>query len=131
MTIEWAHEPAHGETEMPSTMLLDDPLILRPPARARADASPASLTLGGALTVATAGAFRKLLREAALAADARVLLDLTQVTALDASGIAALLDARRLFGEGGLTVRLNAAVRHALAVSHALPTFQPMEAPEP
>lgn len=112
-------------------MLLDDGVLLRPPARALAGPRPASLALAGALTVATAGAFRRLLRDAAPAGPEPVLLDLTQVTALDACGIAALLDARRVFGEGGLVVRLNAAVRHALAVAHALPAFEPMEAPAP
>jgi anti-anti-sigma factor len=86
--------------------------------RGRAPAGVACLRLAGPLTAATAPAFRARVQQAADDyGDARFLIDLYGVTAVDAAGIAALLDARRVLEAqtgGTLVLRANAVVCRAL-----------------
>lgn len=75
------------------------------------------LRLAGPLTAATAPEFRARVRHAIDHGHARVMVDLLAVTGLDAAGLAALLDARRLVhaqAGGTLVLRANAIVCRAL-----------------
>ncbi len=85
------------------------------------------LRLGGPLTTATAPRFRNLVRGYAKLGDVRLLVDLEAVPAIDASGIAALLDGLRVIGahEGGVMVlRVNKTVSRALKVSGTISAFR-------
>ena len=84
------------------------------------------LRLTGALTAATAPAFRARVRDVVDRGHARVVIDLQAVTGLDAAGLAALLDARRLFHaqDGGtLVLHANAIVCRALKETGTIAAF--------
>lgn len=77
----------------------------------------ARLRLCGVLTAATAAGMRALVRNYVSTGCARLLVDLEAVESIDAAGIAALLDARRLVetGAGGvLYLRVGSVVDRAL-----------------
>src|SRR5687768_11007400 len=78
-----------------------------------------SLRVAGPLTVATAPDLRRRLREET-AAGTGLVLDLEAVTGLDASGVAALLEAARV---GDVTVRVNPVVMLALKHTGTLTAF--------
>jgi anti-anti-sigma factor len=86
--------------------------------RGRAPGSVACLRMAGPLTAATAPAFSARVRQAIEDyGEARLLIDLHDVTAVDAAGIAALLEARRVLEAqtgGTLVLRANAVVCRAL-----------------
>ena len=85
-----------------------------------------SLRVAGPLTVATAPDLRRRLREETTAGGTQVVLDLQGVTGLDASGVAALLEASRVINGrrgGRLTVRVNPVVIRALKHTGALTAF--------
>jgi anti-anti-sigma factor len=88
------------------------------PDRGRVPASVACLRLAGPLTAVTAPAFTARVRQAIEDyGEARLLIDLHGVTAVDAAGIAALLEARRVLEAqtgGTLVLRANAVVCRAL-----------------
>lgn len=84
------------------------------------------LRFEGPLTAATAPRVRALIRERALRGDVRLLVDLQAVTALDAAGLAALLDGQRIvesYAEGALVLRPNRIVRQALKESGTIAAF--------
>lgn len=84
------------------------------------------LRLTGPLTAATAPQFRARVRDAVEHGHARVVVDLQAVTGLDAAGLAALLDARRLFhaqAGGTLVLRANAIVCRALKETGTIAAF--------
>lgn len=84
------------------------------------------LRFTGPLTAATAPALRRRVRHALASGHARLVIDLQAVTALDAAGIAALLDAHRtlLAQTGGtLVLRANALVCRALKDSGTIAAF--------
>jgi anti-anti-sigma factor len=87
---------------------------------------PVRVRLSGPLTAATAGAARTRLRECADRGDRSVVVDLLGVSALDACGVAALLDGqRRLVAHGGgMALRVNGIVSHALKASGTIAVFQ-------
>jgi anti-anti-sigma factor len=85
-----------------------------------------SLRVAGPLTLATAPDLRRRLREEARADHTPLVLDLQAVTGLDASGVAALLDASRYIDArrgGRLKVRANPVVIRALKESGTLTAF--------
>jgi|RhiMetdeSRZDD1v2_1073273.scaffolds.fasta_scaffold10096_7 anti-anti-sigma factor len=88
------------------------------PDRGPAPAGVACLRVAGPLTAVTAPGFRARVRQAVDDyGQARLLIDLNGVTAVDAAGIAALLDARRVLEAqtgGTLVLRANAVVCRAL-----------------
>jgi anti-anti-sigma factor len=80
----------------------------------------------GALTAATASALRARVRDAAGHGRARMELDLQAVTALDAAGVAAVLDARRVLEAqtgGTLVLRTNGLVCRALRTTRTISSF--------
>jgi anti-anti-sigma factor len=82
--------------------------------------------LAGPLTAATAATLRARVRDAIASGRRALELDLHAVTALDAAGIAALLDARRtLLAQAGgtLVLRTNALVCRALKGSGTIAAF--------
>jgi anti-sigma B factor antagonist len=84
------------------------------------------LRVDGALTAATAPALRARVRDAAGQGRARMELDLQAVTALDAAGVAALLDARRVLEAqtgGTLVLRTNGLVCRALRITGTIAAF--------
>ena len=84
------------------------------------------LRLAGPLTAATASRLREQVRDAIDHGDARIVLDLQAVTGLDAAGLAALLDARRmLFAQAGgtLVLRANGIVCRALKDTGTIAAF--------
>jgi anti-anti-sigma factor len=84
------------------------------------------LRVDGALTAATAPALRARVRDAAGHGHTRLELDLQAVTALDAAGLAALLDARRLLEArtgGTLVLRANGIVCRALKETGTIAAF--------
>jgi anti-sigma B factor antagonist len=86
----------------------------------------ARLRLSGLLTAATAPQLRALVREALERGHARVVVDLQAVTGLDAAGIAALLEARRLLQArtgGTLVLRANRIVCRALRTTRTIAAF--------
>ncbi len=92
------------------------------------------LRLRGPLTVSTAPRLRDLICAYTAAADRRLLVDLEGVTAVDASGIAALLDGQRAVAAtpaGGMFLRLNPTVTRALKRSGTLPAFRVWRSPTP
>lgn len=88
------------------------------PHRDRCPAGVTCLRLAGPLTAVTAPSLRARVRQAVDDyGEARLLIDLHGVTAIDAAGIAALLDARRVLETqtgGTLVLRANAVVCRAL-----------------
>jgi anti-sigma B factor antagonist len=80
----------------------------------------------GPLTAATASTLRARVRQALGSGEAGLVVDLQAVTALDAAGIAALLDARRSLraqAGGTLVLRANAIVCRALKESGTISAF--------
>jgi anti-sigma B factor antagonist len=95
-----------------------------------ADAPPPEglprLRVAGALTAATAPALRARVRDAVGRGHARMVIDLQAVTALDAVGIAALLDARRVLEArtgGTLVLCANRVVCRALKETGTITAF--------
>jgi anti-anti-sigma factor len=88
------------------------------PDTGRAPAGVACLRVAGPLTAVTTPAFSARVRQAVQDyGGARLLIDLHCVTAVDAAGIAALLEARRVLEAqtgGTLVLRANAVVCRAL-----------------
>lgn len=84
-----------------------------------------SLRVAGPLTVATAPDLRRRLQDETAAGGAPLVLDLQAVTGLDASGVAALLEASRAGSRRGghLTVRVNPVVIRALRSTGTLTAF--------
>ena len=86
----------------------------------------ARLRLSGPLTAATAPQFRTRLRDAMDHGQARVIVDLQAVTGVDAAGIAALLEARRVVeaqAGGTLVLRANGVVCRALRETGTIAAF--------
>ena len=84
------------------------------------------LHVAGALTAATAPALRARVRDAAGHGRTRMEIDVRGVTALDAAGIAALLDARRVLEArtgGTLVLRANRIVCRALEETGTIVAF--------
>jgi anti-anti-sigma factor len=84
------------------------------------------LRVDGPLTAATAPALRARVREAARQGRTLTAIDLQAVTALDAAGIAALLDARRVLEAqtgGTLVLRANRLVCRALRDTGTIVAF--------
>jgi anti-sigma B factor antagonist len=84
------------------------------------------LRFAGALSAATAPTLRAQARAAAREGQARVLIDLGAVTSLDAAGIAALLEARRILEAqpgGTLVLRANGVVCRALKDTGTIAAF--------
>lgn len=85
------------------------------------------LRLWGPLTAATAQRVRNLIRGYARMGDIRLLVDLEAVPAIDASGIAALLDGLKVIErhEGGaMVLRVNKTVSRALKESGTISVFR-------
>jgi anti-anti-sigma factor len=97
------------------------------PDTGRPPAGVACLRVAGPLTAVTAPAFRARVRQAVDDyGETRLLLDLHGVTAVDAAGIAALLDARRVLEAqtgGTLVLRANAVVCRALKDTGTIVAF--------
>jgi anti-anti-sigma factor len=89
-------------------------------------AKHAEVRLEGRLTALEAPALRAAIRDCA--GRRLVIIDLRDVTAVDAAGLAALLDGRRMVeGEhpgSTLLLRVGAVVRRALQVSGTIGAFQ-------
>jgi anti-sigma B factor antagonist len=86
----------------------------------------ARLRLSGLLTAATAPQLRSRVRDAVDRGHAHVVVDLQAVTGLDAAGIAALLDARRMLhaqAGGTLVLRANGIVCRALKDTGTIAAF--------
>jgi anti-sigma B factor antagonist len=97
------------------------------PDRARALDGVACLRLSGPLTAVTAPSLRARVRQAVHDdGEASLLIDLRAVTAIDAAGIAALLEARRVLeGQAGgtLVLRTNSLVSRALKGTGTISAF--------
>jgi anti-anti-sigma factor len=95
-------------------------------AMTREAATHAEVRLEGRLTALEAPAVRAAIRDCA--GRRLVIIDLRGVTAVDAAGLAALLDGRRMVeGEhpgSTLLLRVGAVVRRALQVSGTIAAFQ-------
>jgi len=86
----------------------------------------ARVRFAGPLTAATASTLRARVRQALVSGEAGLVVDLQAVTALDAAGIAALLDARRSLraqAGGTLVLRANGIVCRALKESGTISAF--------
>lgn len=85
------------------------------------------LRLWGPLTAAAAPRIRALLRHAMASGKARLVVDLKTVSAIDVSGIAALLDALRATDESGssMLLEVNDVVVRALKASGTIEAFRP------
>jgi anti-sigma B factor antagonist len=84
------------------------------------------LRLAGPLTAVTAPSLRSRVCEAVRHGQVRMVIDLQAVTALDAAGIAALLEARRVLEaqpSGTLVLRANAVVCRALKDTGTIAAF--------
>jgi anti-anti-sigma factor len=84
------------------------------------------LRLAGPITAATSAEARETLRQSARRSDFKLLVDLEDVTALDASGVAALLDGRREIdghAQGIMMLRANGLVIRALKQTRTLGAF--------
>ena len=84
------------------------------------------LHVRGALTAATAPSLRARVQDAVGQGPTRMELDLQAVTALDAAGVAALLDARRVLEAqtgGTLVLRANRLVCRALRETGTIAAF--------
>ncbi|HEV2054505.1 MAG TPA: STAS domain-containing protein [Methylomirabilota bacterium] len=85
------------------------------------------LRLAGPITAATSAGAREALLESARRSDFRLLVDLHDVTALDASGVAALLEGRRQIDgheQGVMVLRANEIVIRALKESGTMAAFK-------
>jgi anti-anti-sigma factor len=85
-----------------------------------------SVRFEGALTAATAPRVKAQIRDCVQRGDVRLLIDLQAVTAIDAAGVAALLDSQRVvecYAEGALVLRPNRIVRQALKESGTVAAF--------
>ncbi len=92
------------------------------------------LRLRGPLTVSTAPRLRDLICAHAGAVDRRLLVDLEAVTAVDAGGIAALLDGQRAIETAAaarMFVRANPMVTWALKRSGTIAAFRLWSVPAP
>lgn len=86
----------------------------------------ALLRFAGPLTAVTAPALRSQVRTAVRNGHTRMLIDLYAVTALDAAGIAGLLEARRVLearSSGTLVLRANDLVCRALKDTGTIAAF--------
>jgi anti-anti-sigma factor len=86
----------------------------------------ARLRFAGPLTAVTAPALRAQVRTAVRDGQTRMLIDLDAVTALDAAGIAGLLEARRVLEaqpSGTLVLRANDVVCRALKDTGTIAAF--------
>lgn len=84
------------------------------------------LRLAGPLTAVTAPSFRSRVCEAVRDGQAHMVIDLRAVTVLDAAGVAALLEARRVLEaqtRGTLVLRANAVVCRALKDTGTITAF--------
>ena len=84
------------------------------------------LRLSGPITAATSAGAREALRESARRSDFKLLVDLQDVTALDASGVAALLEGRREIdghAQGMMVLCANRLVIRALKQTRTLGVF--------
>src|SRR5687768_13376083 len=84
------------------------------------------LRLAGLITAATSAGARQALRQSARRSDFRLLVDLQDVTALDASGVAALLEGRREIdghAERVMLLRANRLVIRGLRQTRTLGVF--------
>jgi anti-anti-sigma factor len=84
------------------------------------------LRLAGPITAATSASAREALRESARRSHYKLLVDLQDVTALDASGVAALLEGRRQIdahAQGVMVLRANGLVIRALKKTRTLDVF--------
>jgi ABC-type transporter Mla MlaB component len=84
------------------------------------------LRLAGPLTAVTAPALRARIRQGVAEGRTRIEIDLQAVTALDAAGIAALLEARRVLEaqpSGTLALRANDVVCRALRDTGTIAAF--------
>src|SRR5688572_10697191 len=84
------------------------------------------MRLAGPITAATSAGARQALRESARRSDFKLLVDLQDVTSLDASGVAALLDDRREIdghAQGVMLIRANGLVIRALKQTPTLGAF--------
>jgi anti-sigma B factor antagonist len=96
------------------------------PDAAQAPPGLARVRLAGPLTAVTAPALRARVREVARAGHTRLLIDLEAVTVVDAAGIAALLEARRVLeaqAGGTLVLRANPVVCRALKDTGTIAAF--------
>jgi anti-anti-sigma factor len=96
------------------------------PDAAQAPHGLARVRLDGPLTAVTAPALRTRVRQAVRDGHARMLIDLELVTAVDAVGIAALLEARRVLEAqtgGTLVLRANPVVCRALKETGTIAAF--------
>jgi anti-anti-sigma factor len=85
------------------------------------------LTLAGPITAGTVARLRQALRRCVEWPGADVLVDMRRVTVLDVTGIAALLDGRRVIDRGGkrtMTLHVNPVVRRALRESGTIGVFR-------
>jgi anti-anti-sigma factor len=92
------------------------------------------LRLRGPLTASTSSRLRRLLDAEAAITDRSLLLDLEGVTAMDASGIAALLDGQRALAArpaGAMFLRPNRMVTTALKRSGTISAFRIWPTPAP
>jgi anti-sigma B factor antagonist len=104
---------------------LEEPIAARPKLMAVL-AGAARVRLAGPLTAATAPGLRAQVRAAVGRGVARVVIDLQAVTGLDAAGIAALLEARRMLetqAGGTLVLRTNEVVCRALKDTGTIAAF--------
>lgn len=94
---------------------------------ARALAGFTRVRLRGPITATTAHTVRALIRGALRLDDVKVLVDLQAVTALDVSGIAALLEGGRMVAArdgGSMVLRVNRIVSRALKESGTVSAFR-------
>jgi len=99
----------------------------------QAEAGPVQLRLRGPLTASTAGRARQAIAGCAIAGD-QLLVDLEAVTAVDASGIAALLEGQRTIeatAAGRMFLRTSPIVTSALKRSGTITAFRFWTAPAP
>jgi anti-anti-sigma factor len=114
-----------------STTELAAPLAARPGVPPPADGL-VHLRLREPLTASTASAFRRVIRSYAETGEPRLLLDLEDVPAIDASGVAALLEGQRAIEgqpHGVLFLRLNPTVSSALKRSSTIAAFRVWRGP--
>ena len=84
------------------------------------------MRLAGPITAATSAGARQALRESAHRSDFKLLVDLQDVTALDAAGVAALLHGRREIdghAQGVMLIRANELVIRVLRQTRMLGVF--------
>jgi anti-anti-sigma factor len=110
-------------------MLTNTAVVERPDGRAQPEEATPGLTrlrLAGPITAGTSAAAREALRESARRSNFKLLVDLQDVTALDASGVAALVEGRRhidAHAHGVMVLRANGLVIRALRTTRTLSLF--------